>query len=132
MEELAELIEASHARWLPRVVAAVFGTDDPLFVSDALTQAVGAALEVPVVGVRFYEPGVGVVVGLELADGRSVVAKVHRASFTRFEHLATIARVQADLADAGVPAPRPVAGPLMLGDGWLTSGHGRLARRGRY
>ena len=120
VDELAELIAASHARFLPRVVEAVFGTDHPLLVSDALTQAVGAALGVPVVGARFYEPGVGVVVGFEMSDGRSVVAKVHRASFTRFEHLVTIARVQADLAAAGVPAPRPVAGPLLLGDGWLT------------
>jgi hypothetical protein len=36
------------------------------------------------------------------------------------ERLATIARVQADLVAAGVPAPAALAGPLALGNGWLT------------
>ena len=31
-----------------------------------------------------------------------------------------IARVQADLAAAGVPAPAPLAGPVPLGHGWLS------------
>jgi hypothetical protein len=120
VDELVHLIASSHARWQPRVVEAVLGTNDPVLVAEALTQAVDAALGVPIVAARFYEPGAGVVVGLDLADGRSVVAKVHRATFTPFEHLVTIARVQADLVAAGVPAPAPLAGPLVLGDGWLT------------
>lgn len=31
-----------------------------------------------------------------------------------------VVRVQAGLPAAGVPAPAPLAGPLPLGDGWLT------------
>jgi hypothetical protein len=120
VDELAELIVSSHARWMPRVVEAIFGTTDPVSVAEALTEAVAAALAVPVVAAQFYEPGVGVVVGLDLADGRAVVAKVHRATFMPLERLATIARVQADLVAAGVPAPAPLAGPLVLGNGWLT------------
>ncbi len=120
MDELAELIANSHARWMPRVVEAIFGTNDPVSVAAELTEAVAATLAVPVVAARFYEPGVGVVVGLDLADGRAVVAKVHRATFMPLERLATIARVQADLVAAGVPAPAPLAGPLVLGNGWLT------------
>ncbi len=120
MDELATLIADSHARWRPMVVSAVFGTDDPLVVADALADAVGAALAVPVVAARFYDPGVGVVAGLEMADGRSVVAKVHRATYLPRERLAAIVRVQADLAAAGVPAPVPLAGPQALGAGWLT------------
>jgi hypothetical protein len=120
VDELAELIADSHARWMPRVVEAIFGTNDPASVAEALTEAVAAALEVPVVAAQFYEPGVGVVVGLVLPDGRAVVAKVHRATYMPLERLATITRVQADLVAAGVPAPAPLAGPLVLGNGWLT------------
>ena len=115
MDELAELIVSSHARWMPRVVEAIFGTTDPVSVAEALTEAVAAALAVPVVAAQFYEPGVGVVVGLDLADGRAVVAKVHRATFMPLERLATIARLRADLVAAGVPAPAPFTGPLVLG-----------------
>jgi hypothetical protein len=101
-------------------VAAIFGTTDATSVARALTGAVVTSLAVPVVGVRFYEPGVGVVVGVELADGRSVVAKVHLASRISIERLTTIARVQADLVGAGVPAPAPLAGPVPLGKGHVT------------
>ena len=73
MDELAELIVNSHARWMPRVVEAIFGTNDPVSVADELAEAVAATLAVPVVAARFYEPGVGVVVGLELAAGCSSV-----------------------------------------------------------
>jgi hypothetical protein len=120
VDELAELIADSHARWMPRVVEAVFGTNDPVSAAEALAEAVAATLGVPVAAARFYEPGVGIVAGLDLADGRAVVAKVHRATFMPRGRLAAIARVQADLAAAGVPAPAPLAGPLTLGNGWLT------------
>jgi hypothetical protein len=120
VEDLAGLIACSGARWMPRVVEAIFGTNDPVAVAEALTKGVAATLAVPVVAARFYEPGVGVVAGLELADGRAVVAKVHRATFMPRERLVAIARVQADLVAAGVPAPAPLAGPLLLGHGWLS------------
>jgi hypothetical protein len=124
MDELAGLITRSHARWMPRVVEAIFGTNDPAAVAEALTDAVAVTLAVPVVAARFYEPGVGVVAGLELADGRTVVAKVHRATYTPRPRLVAIAQLQADLVAAGVPAPAPLAGPLPLGHGWLTiEGH---------
>jgi hypothetical protein len=120
VDDLAGLIASSHARWQPMVVAAIFGTDDPAAVATALTGAVATELGVPVVAARFYEPGVGVVAGLQLADGRSVVAKVHRADRASSERLAAIVRVQADLAAAGVPAPAPLAGPTPLSAGHLT------------
>ncbi len=120
VDELADLVASSHARWLPRVVEAILGTNDPVSVAAALTEAVALALAVPVVAARFYEPGVGVVAGLELADGRVVVAKVHRATVVPRQRLEAIARVQAELVAAGVPAPAPLAGTMMLGNGWLT------------
>jgi hypothetical protein len=120
MDDLAGLVASSHARWMPAAVAAIFGTTEPVPVARALTSAVAAALAVPVVAARFYEPGVGVVVCLDLADGRSVVAKAHRARHASGERLAAIARVQAGLVAAGVPAPAPLAGPVPLGTGHLT------------
>jgi hypothetical protein len=120
VDELAGLIAASHTRWMPRVVEAVFGSNEPVIVADVLISAVASAVAVPVRAALFYEPGVGVVVGFELHDGRSVVAKVHRASYVTQQRLAAIVRVQADLAAAGLPAPAPLAGPVALGDGWLT------------
>jgi hypothetical protein len=83
---------------------------------------------------------VGIVAGFDLAGGRSVVAKVHRATYVPGERLEVIARVQADLVRAGLPAPAPLAGPLRLGEGWLTvedfrggdpaDGHDPRVRRG--
>lgn len=120
MGELVELIAAAHAQLRPLLVESIFGTHDPASVAETLTHAVARALDVPVVAARFYEPGVGVVVGLELADGRAVVAKVHRAEFSPLERLTALTHVQAELASAGLPAPAPLAGPLALGHGWLT------------
>jgi hypothetical protein len=120
VDDLASLIERSHARWVPQVVEAVLSTDDPALVAEVLTQAVGTALAASVVGAHFYEPGVGIVAGLELTDGRAVVAKVHRASWVTRPRLDEIIRVQAQLARSGQPAPAPLAGPLPLGAGWLT------------
>jgi hypothetical protein len=120
VDELADLIAVAHERWMPPVVEAIFGTDDPATVAATLTQAVASTLGVPVAAARFYEPGVGVVVGFELDDGRAIVAKAHRATFTTFECLAAIVGVQADLAAAGLPAPAPLVGPVALGNGWLT------------
>lgn len=120
VDELAGLIADSHARWMPRAVSDILGTNDPIAVADALTRAVTEVLHVSVARARFYEPGVGIVAGLELADGRVVVAKVHRAAFVARERLSAIARVQAAVAAIGVPAPGPLAGPLALGEGWLT------------
>jgi hypothetical protein len=120
VDDLVELIRSSHAHGSPPVVEAIFPTTDPLLVARELIEAVAGVLDVPVAAARFYEPGVGVVVGLEVADGRAVVAKVHRPAFTPVEHLAAITRVQADLAAAGVPAPAPIAGPVAVAAGWLT------------
>ncbi len=118
--QLSALIAKSQEHWMPRVVEAILGTNDPASVAQMLAGAVAAALDQPVATARFYEPGVGIVAGVELADGRAVVAKVHRATFVSRERLAAVARLQADLASAGAPAPMPLAGPIALGSGWLT------------
>ncbi|GAA1815064.1 hypothetical protein GCM10009835_38540 [Planosporangium flavigriseum] len=56
----------------------------------------------------FYRSNVGMVAGLVLADGRRVAAKVHQPTQTR-ARLTTTQRVQAHLADAAYPCPRPLA-----------------------
>ena len=119
MAELQALVAEAHAAWEPRLARAVLGTGDAAGVAEAISDAVAAALAVPVTGASFYEHGVGIVAGLELADGRAVVAKVHRADLLPVEAHAARAGVQSAMADAGVPAPRPLAGPVVLGTGWL-------------
>jgi hypothetical protein len=116
---LTDLVAEAHAAWEPRLARAVLGTDDAASVAELLTAAVEGAAGVPVSGARFYRPGVGIVAGLELADGRAVVAKVHRWRASR-ARLGAVLVVQRALADAGLPAPRPLAGPVPLGGGWLT------------
>ena len=58
--------------------------------------------------------GTGVVAMVRLADGRSAVVKEHRwnAPLARME---AVQRVQARLADAGFPAPRPLCPPAPFG-----------------
>lgn len=116
---LEALVAAAHAESPPRLALAVLGTGEAGPVAAALVEAVAAAVGVEVVGARFYRPGVGIVVGLDLADGRAVVAKVHRWRASS-ERLRAVARVQRALASAGLPAPRPLAEPRRLGGGWLT------------
>lgn len=48
VDELADLIAVAHERWMPPVVEAIFGTDDPATVAATLTQAVASTLGVPV------------------------------------------------------------------------------------
>ena len=120
MRRLADLIAASHEAWHPPVVDSILGTSDPVLVAQALATAVTDAVGAVVTGARFYEPGVGIVVGVDLEDGRTVVAKLHRKTYMSRERLANVVRVQADLAAAGLPAPTPLAGPITVGHGWLT------------
>jgi hypothetical protein len=76
VDELAELIAKSHARWMPRVVEAIFGTNDPVSVAEELTEAVATTLAVPVVAAQFYEPGVGLVPEAALVGSASVIHPV--------------------------------------------------------
>jgi hypothetical protein len=57
---------------------------------------------------EFVAVSVGEVHGLALRDGRRVVVKAHRADLFSDAHLAAVQRVQAHLAHAGFPAPRPL------------------------
>lgn len=140
VEQLAALIAEEQARWIAPIVAAIFDTTEPATLAEVLVDAAETAVGEPVVSASFFRPGVGVVVGVQVADGRDIVLKVHRATYVSRARLEAIVRIQAALAAASSPAPAPVAGPVPLHNGWLTveefrpgdtaDGYDRDVRRG--
>ncbi len=110
------VIAASIASWPSRLEQAVFGTDDPRGIFDVLDDFCVAALGTRVREVVFYRRGVGAVFGIELADGRRIVVKVHPAEIVG-DRLDGVRRVQRHLADLGLPAPRPLGRPAAVGNG---------------
>lgn len=115
---LAELIRRASDVLPPRLEEAVFATTDPDRVAGVLTGFLESTVG-PVREAIFYNPSVGIVVGVRLEDGRDVVVKVHRWNVT-VDRLEAIQRVQTRLADMGMPWPRPLAPPQPLGGGLAT------------
>ncbi len=115
---LTELVARSIAGGDGRLERAILGTSDPAEVARRLESHVAGALSAPL-DASFYRTSVGIVAGLTLTDGSAVVLKVHRwhASIDR---LTAIQVVQAHLAASGLPAPRPLAPPMPLGEGVAT------------
>jgi hypothetical protein len=93
----------------------ILGTDDV----EAVLAAFAELLHAEPVETVFYEVSVGVVAGLVLADGRRVVVKAHRPNVA-LAYLTASTQVQLALADAGFPAPRPLAPPRPFGTGHAT------------
>jgi hypothetical protein len=81
VEVLAGQIPRSHARWMPRVVKAIFGTNDSLPVAEG--SRTGVTLGVSVVAARFSAPGVRVVVGLGPRTCRQGALRVVHAAHRR-------------------------------------------------
>lgn len=67
----------------------------------------------------FYRRSTGLVIGLLLASGEEVVVKLHRWQVS-IERLAAVHEVQLHLARAGLPAPKPLLPPQVLGNGIVT------------
>jgi hypothetical protein len=136
--ELAALVDASIAVSGAGLEQAVFGTVDPTAIAAALVDHVTATVGPPARATS-YRPGVGVVAGLDLDDGSSVVIKVHRWNATR-ERLVDVQRVQSWLARRSLPVPRPLGRVEALGRGIATTeehrpgedadGHDPSVRRG--
>ena len=97
-----------------------FGTEDPDTIAAVVDGWCRTHLGSRVARYRFFDSSSGSVHGVELADGRAVVVKGHRSAVDP-RYLAAIVAVQRTLADTGFPAPRPLAGPVPLGDGLLTA-----------
>jgi hypothetical protein len=119
-EELARIIADEHATWDdPLVCREIFGTHDPIAIADLVEELCVRASRATIVRARFYRVSVGSVAGLDLSDGRSVVAKFQRGGRSE-RYLEACLRVRRALADSGFPCPRPIAGPLRLGNAWAT------------
>ena len=102
----------------PVVEALLPGMDAP----DAAGEILGSVERWlgPVERLVFVRPGVGLVVGLVLDDGRGVVLKLHRWNVD-VERLSAVQEVQAALWSRGLPAPRPLLSPRPLGRGLATT-----------
>jgi len=66
--------------------------------------------------VRWFREGSGLVWGVDLHDGRTVVVKAHRPGNVPEPHLRAFIEVQRRIATAHSWAPAPLAGPAPLGD----------------
>lgn len=97
------------------VERAIFGDVPPAAMAAEIEGVAGG----PVAGCTFYGASVGCVAGLRLAGGADVVVKVHQERWSR-AHLARAVSVQAACVDAGLPAPRPLVGPVACGNGLAT------------
>jgi hypothetical protein len=118
MTSVAGLVRRSVDAWNGDLERLLFGTDDPAAVAAVIDGFCGEQLADVADGI-FYRSGVGVVAGVSLVDGRRVVVKVHRWNVS-IQRLAAVQEVQQHQADAGLPAPRPLVGPTILGDGIAT------------
>lgn len=116
--ELAALVSNACEEWDPAVERAILGTGDADEIATMIETFVVRHCG-PISEGVFYRPGVGIVAGLRLVNGSEVVVKIHRwnVSFTR---LAAIQKVQATLADEGLPVPRPLTEPQQLVHGICT------------
>jgi phosphotransferase family enzyme len=121
MQTIAEAIAAELADWdrPSGVERTVLGTDDPTEIERLIEAVARDALRADVVACVFYEGGVGCVFGLELADDRQAVVKVHPAGVTQ-PRLRAVVDVQLHLARQGFPSPLPLADPVRLGRTWAT------------
>jgi aminoglycoside phosphotransferase (APT) family kinase protein len=98
---------------------AIFATDDPAAIAEAVARAVHEHVHVPVGGALFYAASAGCVLGLQLADGRPIVLKVYQSHWDP-SFLRAVQRVQRSVAATGFPCPTPVGEPVALGQGWAT------------
>ena len=115
---LATRIAEASEDLAPIVEVALFGTADPGAIEKAILGFVEDRLG-RVAEALFYRPGVGVVVGLRLADEAEVVVKVHRWNVSE-QRLADVQTVQHAMVRAGLPAPSPLVAPEPLAAGIAT------------
>ncbi len=118
MPALATLISTQSDEWDPAVERAILETGDAGEIAEIIEGFVRLRRG-PISDAVFYRPGVGIVAGLGLVDGSEVVVKVHRWNVS-IPRLAAVQDVQAALAEAGLPVPRPLAGPEPLVHGIAT------------
>lgn len=97
----------------------IFGTADEAEIGAIVEQFCRKALGSDVWKTLFVRTSVGVVLGLELEDGRRVVLKAHQPRQS-VEFLRVVFDAQSYLADRGFPCPHPVITPAPLGNGFAS------------
>jgi hypothetical protein len=120
VDHLASVIIAHLCEWEPSppfVELAVFGTDNATVIAETLNSFCLQVLGARVRRGLFHQSSIGSVTGILLEDGRAVVIKAHQPERSRVL-LAEIVRIQSYLAENGVFAPRILAGPTALGQGF--------------
>jgi hypothetical protein len=117
---LASIIAAHLREWdsTPAFVEqAIFASEDAHSIAAAMNAFCHRHLGAGVAGGLFYQSSIGSVAGVALSDGRKVVIKTHQPGRTRV-FVAEIVRIQSYLAERELLAPKVIAGPLPLGQGW--------------
>lgn len=118
-ESLGAAIAERLIEWHSPLLIALFGSDDPLQISQIVVAYVWETCDAAVERLIFLRAGVGAVFGLRLSESRSVVVKVHRSDLVG-EMMDERWRLQRHLADRGMPVPRPVTEPMPLANGVAT------------
>ncbi len=94
---------------------ALFGTGDQRMMARIVDEYCRRELGARIQSVMFHRTSCASVHGVQLADGRRAVVKVHQPVFAG--RLEAVQRVQAHLHGQGFPSPRPLAGPSPIGNG---------------
>ena len=118
MGTLAEAIEDHWSTWAPHggpvVDRLLFGVDRADEVAAIVSAWCATNLGSPVAVGHRWMTSVGSVAVVDLADGRTVVVKVHQPDRDpRF--LRAVQAVQRAVASAGIACPRPLAAPAPIG-----------------
>lgn len=96
----------------------LFNSDDPRLVKRRIAKFSAVRLESEVEDWEFIAERRALTCGVRLADGRRVVIKVHPTGTADPRRLGAAQEVQRHLVSQGFPAPRPLTGPLRLGQGF--------------
>jgi Phosphotransferase enzyme family len=101
------------------VEAALLGGMSRQQIDGWVDRAVRELVGTPVASVRFRAGRIDAVYGVDGADGRSLLVKVHRPPVDVPGRRLAV-RAQEILADAGFPCARPLAGPARVGDAMVS------------
>jgi hypothetical protein len=118
VDSTARLVARRCEEWgfVPHLLRRVFADPAPEGIAAAFGAFCERALLAPIAAPEFFDASVGAVLGARLADDRRVVVKVHGPR-TSARYLEAMQTVQHALADAGFPAPAPLAPPQPLDAG---------------
>lgn len=94
----------------------VFGTTDPVRITEIIEGFCRTNLGDAPQGARFYASSVGCVIGLGLESGRDIVMKAYQPRWRR-SFLEAMQHAQRRAASGGLPCPMPLRAPAPLVDG---------------